>query len=80
MPRAGPVLISLLMVCLPAIMATVPEQPALCKLQLSLGDFLCLSDSRCFARDYFWVFHGPLSGFPVYVCLYTSDELCSYQG
>lgn len=63
-----------------AIVATVSEQPALCKLQLSLDDFLCLSDSRCFARVYFWVFHEPLFGFPVHVCLYTDDELCSYQG
>lgn len=40
-----------------AITGTVSEQPALFKLHLSLGDFLCLSDSRCFARVYFWVFH-----------------------
>lgn len=75
-----PVFISLLMVYLHAIMATVSEQPALCKLQLSLGDFLCLSNSRCFARVYFWVFPDPLSGFSVHVCLQACDELCSYQG
>lgn len=72
--------LSLLMVYLHAIMATVSEQPALCKLQLSLCDFLCLSDSRCFAGVYFWVFHDPLFGFSVHVCLHASDELCSYQG
>lgn len=80
MPPAAPVFISLLMVYLHAIMATLSEQPALCKLQLSLGDFLCLSDSRCLARVYFWVFHDPLSGFPVHMFLHASDELCSYQG
>ena len=63
-----------------AIVATVSEQPALCKLQSSLGDFLCLADSRCFARVYFWVSHEPISDFPVCVCLNTNEELFSYEG
>lgn len=62
------------------ISSILSEQPALCKLQLSLGDFLCFSDSRCFARVYFWVFHDLLFGFSVHVCLHACDELCSYQG
>lgn len=62
------------------IMATVLEQPVLRKLQLSLGDFLCLADSRCFASVYFWVFHEPISDFHVLACLNTSEELFSYQG
>lgn len=63
----GPVLISLLMMVLYAIVATVSEQPALCQLQSSLNDFLCLADSRCFAGVYFWIFHEPVSEFPLCV-------------